>query len=64
MRQSSASAAFSIRPAKLGPGWRVVIELPTNSVQYIGGFETEQEAADWVKHQSGDWIKSMSAART
>ncbi len=54
-------ASLTAAPTESGISWRVIIEIAPDRIQYIGGFETEQAAQDWISHQSSDWLKRLSS---
>jgi hypothetical protein len=55
------SASVTAAPSDSGIGWRVIIEIDPDRIQYIGGFESEKAARDWISHQSRNWLKRLSS---
>ena len=42
---------------KIRPGWYVCVTLPDGKQPKLGGFNTEAEAREWIKHKSFVWLK-------
>jgi hypothetical protein len=55
------TAELRVELAQSGPGWKVVIQLASDRLQYISGFDSEQAARDWIINQSQDWFCRLSA---
>lgn len=52
------SAKFSVRPAAIGDGYRIVyfpVGAPQIQINYI--FATEGEANSWILSQSAEWLQ-------
>jgi hypothetical protein len=60
MRESRAPTSVTAAPTESGGSWRVIIKFEADRIQYIGGFESEKAARDWINHQAGDWLKRLS----
>ena len=48
---------------KMGPEWYVRVALPDGGRPTLGGFQTEAEAVEWIKHDSGVWLKGYEGGR-
>jgi hypothetical protein len=40
-----------------GKGWFVRVMLPRGEPPRLGGFRTEDEAIEWIKNNSGTWLR-------
>jgi hypothetical protein len=58
MTQPLPAGLPSARPAKIGNGWRIVIELEGERRQYVGGFESERAAEHWIANELSNWINA------
>jgi hypothetical protein len=54
-------AALKVEPNRSGLGWKVVIQVAPDRLQYISGFDSEQAARDWIINQSQNWFRRLSA---
>ena len=59
--QIAMTGELTVEPAQSGPGWKVVIQLAPDRLQYISGFDSEQAARDWIINQSQNWFRRLSA---
>ena len=63
MSDMSDVCRFKVVPSGTGKAWRVLMQRSGGRIQYINGFDSEAEAADWIEKQGGDWFaKSEDAA--
>ena len=46
-----------------GAGWFIRVLLPEGEQPRLGGFSTEAEAADWIRHKSARWLKEHHGYR-
>lgn len=60
MDQMTTSGRFKVEQSKSGLSWQVVVEFVPDRIQYIGGFESEHAARNWVKSQSEAWLEKLS----
>jgi hypothetical protein len=52
---------FLVRPAKIGGHWSVLYRPPRGIGEEIFGFDTQQEAQDWIADDSEQWLKDKEA---
>jgi len=52
---------FEVVPSKAGAGWNVMIQLRSDRVQYVCGFDTELEADDWIRRDASGWLRALDA---
>ena len=45
------------------PGWYVRVTLPHGKQPKLGGFNTEAEAREWIKHKSSVWLKEYECGK-
>jgi len=48
-------------PAQAGDGWRVFIQLASGRIQYISGFESLQDAENWIATEAQNWLNALNA---
>jgi hypothetical protein len=60
VRHPETQGTFRAKPSISGFSWQVVIEYGYDKVQYIGGFESEQAAREWIQHQSQSWLAKLT----
>jgi hypothetical protein len=48
-------------PAQAGDGWRVFIQWASGRIQYISGFESLQDAENWITNQAQKWLRALDA---
>jgi len=56
---SKPPTSVTAAPSESG-SWRVIIEIDPDRLQYIGCFDSEKAARDWISDQSEDWLKRLS----
>jgi hypothetical protein len=39
-------------PAEVGDGWRIFIQWASGRMQYISGFESKDDAQNWIKNEA------------
>ena len=54
---------FEAVQIKMGPEWYVRVTLPNGEQPHLGGFKTEAEGIEWIKHQSAAWLKGYEGGR-
>jgi hypothetical protein len=47
-------------PAQAGDGWRVFIQWASGQIQYISGFESLQDAENWIASEAQNWLKALN----
>jgi hypothetical protein len=45
-------------PARVGDGWRILIELVSGRIQYVSWFDTLRDAEDWIENNARSWVSS------
>jgi hypothetical protein len=50
--------ALEAVPAQVGDGWRIFIQWVSGRVQYISGFDSLQDAENWIKTEAHNWVSS------
>ena len=50
--------ALEAVPAQVGDGWRIFIQWVSGRIQYISGFESLQDAENWIKNDAHNWVSS------
>ena len=48
---------FIIRPYAIGKGWSISVMWRNNEFDTVFGFDSENEAIDWIKNKSKAWVK-------
>jgi hypothetical protein len=48
-------------PAQAGDGWRIFIQWASGRVQYISGFESPEDAENWIATKAQDWLRAVNA---
>jgi hypothetical protein len=46
-------------PAQAGNGWRVFIQWASGRIQYISGFESLQDAENWIATEAQNWLNAL-----
>ena len=46
-------------PAQAGDGWRVFIQWASGRIQYISGFESLQDAENWIASEAQNWLNAL-----
>jgi hypothetical protein len=47
-------------PAQAGDGWRVFIQWTSGQIQYISGFESLQDAENWIASEAQNWLNALN----
>jgi hypothetical protein len=47
-------------PAQAGDGWRVFIQWTSGQIQYISGFESRQDAENWIASEAQNWLNALN----
>jgi hypothetical protein len=55
----SEITALEAVPAQVGDGWRIFIQWASGRIQYISGFESLQEAENWIRDEAQDWLRAL-----
>jgi hypothetical protein len=57
---------IEFRPTKMQSydGWYVQLLIPGLPPLQLGGFKTEAEAAEWVRHKSKAWLEERRGQYT
>jgi hypothetical protein len=63
MRLTDMLAALEAVPTPAGDGWRVFIQWVNGRMQYVSGFESLQEAEDWIMNESEHWLRALMKAQ-
>jgi hypothetical protein len=63
MRLTDRLAALEAVPTPAGDGWRVFIQWVSGRMQYVSGFESLQEAEDWIMNDSECWLRALVEAQ-
>jgi hypothetical protein len=63
MRLTDRLAALEAVPTPAGDGWRVFIQWVSGRMQYVSGFESLQEAEDWIMNESERWLRALMEAQ-
>jgi hypothetical protein len=48
-------------PAQAGDGWRIFIQWASGRTQYINGFESLEDAENWIATKAQDWVSAVNA---
>ena len=51
--------ALEAVPAQVGDGWRIFIQWVSGRIQYISGFESLQDAENWIKNEARSWLRAL-----
>jgi hypothetical protein len=43
--------------AKTGAGWQVRATIPTGKQVFLGSFNTQAEAREWIERKSSAWLQ-------
>jgi len=54
---------FATAEMKGGKGWCVRATPPNGAPVLLGSFKTEEEAREWIKHKSLEWLKEFEGGR-
>jgi hypothetical protein len=46
-------------PTQVGNGWRILIQWASGRTQYINGFESLQDAEDWISNEAHRWLRAQ-----
>ena len=47
-------------PTQAGDGWRVFIQWASGRIQYISGFESLQDAENWIASEAQNWLNALN----
>jgi hypothetical protein len=57
---SGPKAKFEPVRLRVEPHWYVRVTFPSGQQKYIGGFETEAAAQEWIALKSAEWLQLKS----
>ncbi len=63
MVNDSLPPSLSVKELKLGGEWYVIIAWPNGAFEHVEGFWTERDAADWIDHESAEWLQRHPKSR-
>jgi hypothetical protein len=65
MADTKLHAEFQPLEAKCGRGWfvRIKISRPLGARIYIEGLRTRQEAEDWIRIESPEWLRKFEGGK-
>jgi hypothetical protein len=63
MRLTDKLAALEAVPTPAGDSWRVFIQWVSGRMQYVSGFDSLQEAEDWIMNESERWLRALVEAQ-
>jgi hypothetical protein len=46
-------------PAQAGDGWRILIQWVSGRIQYVNGFESRQDAENWITNDANNWLRAL-----
>jgi hypothetical protein len=46
-------------PAEVGDGWRIFIQWASGRMQYISGFESLDDAENWIQNEAQGWLRAL-----
>ena len=47
-------------PSQAGDGARILIQWASGRMQYISGFESLQDAENWVANEAQNWLSALN----
>jgi hypothetical protein len=47
-------------PAQAGNGWRVFIQWASGQIQYVSGFESLEDAENWIASEAESWFNALN----
>jgi hypothetical protein len=47
-------------PAQAGDGARILIQWASGRIQYISGFESLQDAENWIANEAQNWLNALN----
>jgi hypothetical protein len=56
---NSPTTTFEPVEMKVGKGWYVLATPPRGSPIRLGGFNSEDEARDWIRRKASTWLKDQ-----
>jgi len=60
MNTNQTAPAFEIVTMPIGNGWRVRIS-DGQRMQFVGGFEAQAKAEEWVRKSSRAWLDTLKS---
>ena len=48
-------------PSQAGEGARILIQWASGRIQYISGFESLQDAENWIATEAQNWLNALNA---
>ena len=46
-------------PAQVGDDWRIFIQWASGRMQYISGFESLDDAENWIRNEAEGWLRAL-----
>jgi hypothetical protein len=46
-------------PALAGEGWCIFIQWASGRIQYVSGFESFQDAENWIANEAQNWLRAL-----
>jgi hypothetical protein len=46
-------------PTQVGDGWRILIQWVSGRTQYVSGFESLQDAENWINSEAQRWLRAQ-----
>ena len=47
-------------PSQAGNGARILIQWASGRIQYISGFESLQDAENWIANEAQNWLSALN----
>jgi len=47
-------------PSQAGDGARILIQWASGRMQYISGFESLQDAENWIANEAQNWLSALN----
>ena len=63
MAYFKSKVEFEPAEMKVGKGWYVRATAPKRIPLQLGGFKTEEEAREWIKRKSLEWLKEFEGGK-
>jgi hypothetical protein len=55
----ATTVRFEPIPTEIGDGWRVTATYPDGRIEHVTGFNSEEEAMDWIgSPQCLEWLRA------
>jgi hypothetical protein len=60
MGRGSEITLLKAVPAQAGTGWRVFIQWASGQMQYVNGFESLEDAENWIASEAESWLNALN----